>query len=46
MAFDTYATVVKADDLTSFSTLPLYSPGAKLAKVEMITFTFTMEMPL
>lgn len=29
MAFNGLIDVVKADDLTSFSTLPLYSPGAK-----------------
>jgi len=29
MAFDGYIVTVKADDLTSFSTLPLYSVGAK-----------------
>jgi len=29
MAYNGIVEVVKADDLTSFSTLPLYSPGAK-----------------
>ena len=29
MAYNGFVDVVKADDLTSFSTLPLYSPGAK-----------------
>lgn len=29
MPFNSYANVVKADDLTSFSTLPLYTPGAR-----------------
>ena len=29
MAFDGIIVTVKADDLASFSTLPLYSPGAK-----------------
>lgn len=29
MAYDGIAEAVKADDLTSFSTLPLYSPGVK-----------------
>jgi len=32
MGFDTYCEVVKADDLTSFSTLPLYSPGARTSQ--------------
>lgn len=29
MAFDSVAEVVKADDLVSFSTLPLYTPGIR-----------------
>lgn len=29
MSFDGYIVTVKADDLASFSTLPLYSPGVK-----------------
>ena len=29
MAYDGYIVTVKADDLASFSTLPLYSPGVK-----------------
>lgn len=32
MAFDTNVEVVKADDITSFSTLPLYSPGARTSQ--------------
>lgn len=32
MGFNGYIDVVKTEDLTSFSTLPLYSPGAKHAR--------------